>query len=329
MKLINAFERYYMILSLLICPDHHSSIRSISEHLNVPLQQMRQDFKEILHFPAIQPHILCDDTYFYDCLTEDQKQYMRRDLLAGIYDDVSFSLDGYELGFDLNSILFPILPIEQLALKDQCPEFVQKSSNLMGVYSKKSLSGLSAKQMSYAAKIETAIQSHKGLELRRHTSKGMMSFQIMPKSIFRDTFENTIYCIDSNGYAHPLDTIFSLTVISGFETDSTHLLTDYMWGISYHPDEQVEDVTLIIENATTNLIEKIKADTSRRVYGALKKMPDGTYIYTDKVLGMDAFKRWLRSYGSSVIVQKPKYLALEMYESARKMYEVYETMEFK
>lgn len=333
MILTNAFERYYMILSLLLQENFISTLKTIHHTLHIPLKQLREDFKELMKAPAVRNLILiqkADDfpDYFYEMLTSNERKNLSSDILSGKYDDSYFCLDGYEWGFNTDSLLLPVNAAEYLALRDYFPEFARHSSNFMDIYQKHTISSPSNKHKEWIKRIEEAIEKQNGLKLFRRTRQGMSTFHIMPERIFHDTYEDTMYVIDSMGLSHPLDSIRSMSVIPGFETTKNQIFTDYMWGISYRPDEKVEDVTLIIDNGIKNVINKLRADTSRRKYGHLELQDDGTYIYKDKVIGMDAFRRWLRSYGSAIIVQSPKHLALEMYQSAKRMYNNYENQQF-
>ena len=333
MILTNAFERYYIILSLLLQEEFTSTLKNIHHTLNIPLQQIRDDFKEFITSPVLRNHILIQkDTdfpdYFYETLTSKEQKNLSSNILSGFYDDSHFCLDGYELGFDVDSLLFPVSAVEYLALKDRFPEFARHASGFSDIYQKHTISSTPNKHKEWLERIEHAIENRNGLKLFRRTRQGMKTFHIMPERIFHDTYEDTMYIIDSMGFSHPLDSIRSISAIPGFETQETQNFADYMWGISYHPDEQVEDVTLLIDNRTKNVVRKLQADTSRRKYGHLEIQENDTYIYKDKVIGMDAFRRWLRSYGSAIIVLEPKHLALEMYQSAKRMYDNYEKQQF-
>lgn len=103
---------------------------------------------------------------------------------------------------------------------------------------------------------------------------------------------------------------------------------EYLWGIQYSDDERPQPVTILIQNNTPNILQKIQSDTALRKHGKLINNQDGTFLYKDIILGMDAFRRWLRGYGSSVIVLEPKSLACKMYDSAVKMLQCYQTETF-
>ena len=108
---------------------------------------------------------------------------------------------------------------------------------------------------------------------------------------------------------------------------------EYMWGADNdNTKKEPEEITLEIKESTKNIISKIKAETAHRKYGILElkedKNSDKCWIYTDKILGRNSFKRWLRKYGSSIVVLEPEDIANDMYESAKKRLQNYEEINF-
>ena len=85
-------------------------------------------------------------------------------------------------------------------------------------------------------------------------------------------------------------------------------------------------VKLQINTGTTNIIEKIKRDTVlRSETGKLYK--DGNfYYYEDDILGIPDFRRWMRSYGSSITVLEPQTLIKEIIENITKTLTYYEKL---
>lgn len=99
---------------------------------------------------------------------------------------------------------------------------------------------------------------------------------------------------------------------------------------SYHPDaldevmdEEPVHVKLQIYEDTSNIIEQIRKDTYRRAYAGLYGPVENTsqghdspnvYYYEDDILGINSFKRWVRKFGSSIVVLEPKELAYDIYK---------------
>ena len=75
-----------------------------------------------------------------------------------------------------------------------------------------------------------------------------------------------------------------------------------------------------------NIIEKIKSDTALRS-GIGKLYKKGAYYYyEDDILGMPDFRRWLRSYGSSITVLEPQTLINEIVENTTKTLTYYDKL---
>ena len=102
-------------------------------------------------------------------------------------------------------------------------------------------------------------------------------------------------------------------------------ILNYMWGADASSDE-LEDVKIKIFNNTKNIIAKIKAVADGRKYAKLYQEPenDKVWYYEDTICGMNSFKKWLRSFGASVVVMEPLWLAEDMYKSAARRLEMYE-----
>ena len=72
-----------------------------------------------------------------------------------------------------------------------------------------------------------------------------------------------------------------------------------------------------------NNIEKIKSDTVLRIETGKLYKDDEYYYYEDDILGMPDFRRWLRSYGSSITVLEPQTLIDEITENTKKTLSYY------
>ena len=79
-------------------------------------------------------------------------------------------------------------------------------------------------------------------------------------------------------------------------------------------------IKLMILEDNADIIERVKMDTYGRtrakLSGPFQSKDDSTtniYYYVDDVLGLEAFKKWIRKFGSSMIVLEPKELAYDIY----------------
>ncbi|NPV81539.1 MAG: WYL domain-containing protein [Firmicutes bacterium] len=73
-----------------------------------------------------------------------------------------------------------------------------------------------------------------------------------------------------------------------------------------------------------NVIEKVANRAASRREARLERESNTTYIYADVVAGLDEFRRWLRSFGSSAEVLDPPELRLVMRKTAEALLSLYE-----
>ncbi|MFV0362842.1 MAG: WYL domain-containing protein, partial [Suipraeoptans sp.] len=90
----------------------------------------------------------------------------------------------------------------------------------------------------------------------------------------------------------------------------------YFWGTEYKDHGNPIHVKLRIANETSNILEKIKQDTALRFQTSSLYQDGEFYYYEDDILGMQDFRRWLRSYGASIAVLEPNELIEEIVSSA-------------
>ena len=97
----------------------------------------------------------------------------------------------------------------------------------------------------------------------------------------------------------------------------------YLWGSYADENAKPEHVKIAIKGSTQNLIRKIKNDVRHREGIGSFYEKDGEYYYEDDIIGMSEFKRWLRSYGSSILVIEPNTLREDMIKTADYVLEYY------
>lgn len=85
---------------------------------------------------------------------------------------------------------------------------------------------------------------------------------------------------------------------------------------------------LRISAGTANIIEKIKSDTALRSETSKLYQEGNYYYYEDDILGIQDFRRWLRSYGSAITVLEPQSLINEITESVQKTLSYYKKINF-
>ena len=109
--------------------------------------------------------------------------------------------------------------------------------------------------------------------------------------------------------------------------EDTLRIFDYLWGMDFESSTRPIHVKLRIDPFSTNLVEKIKNDTSRRKHARLYRDKD-YWFYEDDIIGINSFRSWINQYGYSVIALEPESLARDIYDSACKRFENYKRNHF-
>lgn len=337
-KMTNPFERFYILASILKRREANRTLSQISKLMQVPLHVLHEDLWAVMNSARFQNWIsmlpveallyeketesFSDHEVFFSELDENQKKEIRDALFDGKYDDNrTFVLTDESDQFSY----CPVNQEERLALHNYYPELLEKRHQ-MKYYTKKSHLSLSKEQKLFLNLINMAIGDQHGIQVELKNSSLL---ELIPVKIFFDREEEMVYCLGSNGkrfLLHEVSKIKILQNISKTEVDLPEI--EYVWGADYEKDEEIVHVKIWINYMIPNLISKIEADVAGRKYGKLTKNEDGTYLYEDDILGIEAFKRWVKSYGASMVVLEPKSLAREIYESAKEGVKIYRAKEF-
>jgi len=328
----SSFQHLTHLLALLSYPNSDSTLISISNILNLPIQQIRQDFLALLSIKELSELMECypgdssipDNDPEITFYLSDKKKWSKQ-LLYGKYDEYIFKLDSYTLNLH-NETAIPLWlnQLEYSHLAARYPKLFNSVADKLRI--KKEISTLNPIIKERADIIETAIESQKEITFFYN---GILQTNIFPQFLYHDTNQNLIYCVDNTKTIYRLDRIFSKIKLSTAPSSQTSLsqqerkICDYMWGMANFNEAPV-DVCVKIYHDTNNILNKIKADTSQRKYARIEAH-DGFSYYYDTIIGINNFKVWLRSYGSSLIVLHPDSLAQEMKESAKKTLELYST----
>lgn len=344
------FQYITQLIAMLISPESFS-LSQMSTVLDVPLSQIRQDMVALLSISELTEGftIITEDgsPIFFSPLETDCDEFKvdhaillkqrrlfldkcRKKILSGNDDHSRFHLDPICIGLLNNSFTLPfwLNPMDFSQIVTQFPQLY--NSALQKTLIKKNVFDFSDRDKQLASVIQDALLHNQSLSLHyRISEKEKIHVRIHPLRLFLDTDKNLIYCIAVNEksysayrldrieYVRPLPEIISHCPLS---KDFIKRL-DYMWGMCDLHEAPVEIEILIVHN-TSNILSKIQAETKHRKYGHMETH-ELFSIYTDTIIGIDNFRSWLRGYGSSVIVIKPKWLATEMIESVQKVLDLY------
>ena len=148
-----------------------------------------------------------------------------------------------------------------------------------------------------------------------------------PVAVIQNLTTHALYVKDTENNYYRIDRIKSkITVLknpSDINLYSPSPYQKYFWGNEYQKHDEPIHIKLQIKADTANIIEKIKNDTALRIETGKLYRNNEYYYYEDDILGLPDFRRWLRSYGSSITVLEPQTLIDEIIKNTRKTLSYY------
>ncbi len=310
---------------------NEGSLTSLSVNCNVPVEFVRKFIRSLLKNPILSEWISAngfhDETAPDNSVAEafrDNEILHSKALLSGEYDDWSWKIELYGLKSDY---LLSLTALEYASLKDFIrPDFSFKRNAVFEI--KNSLAKSSKWLHTNLHVIQEAILDKKAIEFTYKQKDGKIVLKCgFPIAVFTNVSDNWIYFSLDNGHNYRLDWVGSLSTNVIGDCPLPKIIEnpykDYIWGASYTNNAKPEHVKVLIADATRNVLQKIKNDTRHRSGICNLYELDGRYYYEDDIIGLDEFKRWLRSFGSSVQVLEPKYVREEIITSTKKTLEYY------
>lgn len=323
-------DRLSILYALLQSDYYEFTIRSVSRDLVLPLAVIRQDCAVLFTSPELKLHI----SDYPDHTLSVESDSFTEALLNGSYDEQIFELT-------INVPLFPdgfYLPVDELeygVISDRFPQLLEQNHLPVNFYTKHTIfdmpfeEHISQRHVMVAIrdalfKIRGAIHDKRIISFDYLTAQGGKHHEYtVPETIFHDANENLYYCIDYLGRAFRLDRMNSIQLRkkSDMDTKQTERM-DYLWSAETSDTDPIH-VKFKIVGHTTNLFSKIDRETKHRKYRKLYQDENNIWIYEDDIIGVNSFCRWLRSYGSSIVVLSPDSIIQRMKNSARKILENY------
>lgn len=151
-----------------------------------------------------------------------------------------------------------------------------------------------------------------------------------PVTVTQNLTTNTLYIKDTENNYYRIDRIKSKISIISEPSDIDKYVPSpyqkYFWGNEYQEHGEPLHIKIRIDIGTSNIIEKIKSDTILRSETGKLYKDDSYYYYEDDILGIPDFRRWMRSYGSSITVLEPQSLIDETINSTTKVLSYYKKL---
>ena len=159
--------------------------------------------------------------------------------------------------------------------------------------------------------VENAIKEQRNISFDYYekTAKNVLSYTIVPlKIVYENRKFYILTCIDGLPKYFYFENIKSeIQVLDKCEMlPGSAFLTilPQVWGMDFTAEPFLVEVKFYDEGDVFN---RVRAELAGRTQGNLYEN-DGFLFYEDTVYGLDAFKEWILSFGSSAVVLKPKML---------------------
>ena len=293
-------------------------IREIADRTGIPMEVLRSDLFCILEVAKYDYDLSVDGKSIWEIYENkngiDKKAFMK-DLMNGGLDEAKLVVLS-----DDKSVLIPLTGEESSIMdhilrehkkgrkSDELPFMVKDSYHFI------TMDEEGVNDTLYS--VRNAIKNNKEIVIRRKSDGKKLVIE--PVSLFYDATENiyaVLYVKNDGIEALRIDKIEYLSEGKKFEPPKDIKkrisILPNVWGLEFNTKPMNVRVRFASLHSNGNVGKKVRRDLERRTNGKLSE--EGEYlIYEDKVYGKDAFLRWVFSYGSSAVIEKPKSLRNEV-----------------
>ena len=319
MKELNNSSIYRLntILTLFQAERASYSVADIADLLRVPKAVIRKDIMmlhnnrecETIFFPDDEEMDM-DDDIFLKKIESGELDDVALIAETGFRDDVYVSLSQMEF-----SLLNEFLDGNHYSKGEMHKNYVTKP-----LYNQ-----ARANMQVKVAEMNQFIMDGETITIEYHAKNGQISsFDILPLVIVNNAMDDLYYVVTiQEGRLSPfrLDRIHRCVISEKkIEIEDREPLNQLanIWGMEMGPSYHVK--LMILNEARVQ--HKIKKELAGRTNAVWTQEGDVLY-FEDEVIGINNFRSWVNSYGSSVLVLEPKSLRDEIIESAKKRLEFY------
>lgn len=319
------------IISLINSDFFDASILSLSEKCNIPVKYTRNCILKFLNNNVISECLDTDDDSLSSkvSIIEEFKynnDIFAKKLLNGKYDKVIWNIDLKILNYDSSQIL-TLSSLEYGLLNSIDNSLFTTNKEPIFEIKNNTYPNSQNIRRNYRT-IQNALINKKEIHFTYKDSKGVtFTVEGFPVDIFTNVTDNWIYFTIANSYTYRLDRVISqikeIKKSKEYPCVKKNPYEKYLWGSTYNTDEKPIYIKLLISDINANIINKIKSDTQHRQAICKFYKKDNYYYYEDKIIGVDEFQRWLRSFGSSIQVIEPIFLKNKIIETANEILKIY------
>ncbi len=324
-------EMLGLIVALILSDTYNSTIENLSKTCELPILQMRKNigtlFSNKLLFSHLSPTPEIDEN---DANPKKTAERFLSSLVNGTADNEEIYLADMEHFIDDYQII-PITSVETGYISNEYPKLIQNQR--IGLFeTKDTIDSIPKVVVDKQDKIQEAISQKKQIEFSYKSPQfDIAKIICSPVAVIQNLTTHILYLKDTNDNYYRIDRIKSSIKILRTDSDIDQYnispFQKYFWGTEYKEHGKPIHVKLQISAGTTNIIRKIQNDTILRAETRHLYQDGEYYYYEDDILGIPDFRRWLRSYGSSITVLEPQSLIDEVTNSATTTLSYYKKIE--
>lgn len=280
------------------------SISQLSKTLDIPIKLMRMDITNIMKYSdggVIDFDIDEDSELSFDLEELIDNPEKLFDLIdAGFLDDIG--LNFYDTFTSDCSIVINESEIEALEKTPICElPFLVKDNE----FEFPGIAGL----MEMIQIVDEAIEQQRYISFKYYEESDMVSVSIVPMRVI---FENGTYsiltCLEGLPkcfYFDRIKTGISMGDVCSFPPGSAYMsILPQVWGTDFMADPFLVEVQFYND---TDVFNRVRTELSGRSMGNIYEKDDCLF-YEDTVYGIERFEQWVKSFGNSAVVIKPKSL---------------------
>lgn len=332
MKSNNNFDTIGLIISLILSENFTASVENLAAACDLPIQQMRKYISVIFEnknlLTHLSPTLEADDENEEDDFEKIANAFLSKITSGKADKEPIYLVDMYDFIGDY--LLLPITSIEAGYVRNIYPNLIQNQrASLFEI--KDTTDSVSKNILDMQDQVQSAISQGVKIKFKYKSPQfGLVDIVCGPVAVIHNLTTHILYIKDTENNYYRIDRIKSKIVIieepSNIEQYSPSPYQKYFWGNESQEHDEPVHVKLQIKANTSNIIEKIKSDTALRSgTGKLYKKGD-YYYYEDDILGIQDFRKWLRSYGSSITVLEPQSIIEEIIEGSKKTLSYYDKL---
>lgn len=320
----NPIERLIEYNSLLRVPGINT-IQKLHEVTKIPLQTIRADIREQLCSPI--PFIIPEDD-------SEDIEFVSPNNDNSTIEIVDLFDEHYEELISVPVNVEEYLAFQNIYEQTSFHKKVQTETNPISstIRNKKYVCEFSPHIITTLDELEYAITNKLQIKLEYMVKTFVEEHLVSPQKIGFDATENRYVLIGLENYAiriYDLEYIMNSRVFKPDEyIKHTKLdkIADKVWGFEY--DKCFDENNNILPPTRVkvkfyneaNVIQKVMRDLTHRNPLAIDSTPEGDLIYIDNVYGIESFKTWIYSFGSSAEVLKPTELRNSIAEELESFY---------